>query len=104
MERERQLAISDRGVLRQAKQLLHADVQCGRTSRLIVDGVTIARWRLEVRWCLLFQASFRAPWKQRVESRAEIIGPDFGQPCPANQEWSEPLGRRLGERLVGQIG
>ena len=40
MQRERQLAASDGRMLRQPKQLLHADVQGGCACRLVVDRLT----------------------------------------------------------------
>src|SRR5690349_7979022 len=55
MERERQLAIADRWMLREPKQLLHPDAQGWCTHRRIVNGVTVAGWRLEVRRSLLLQ-------------------------------------------------
>src|SRR5262249_26109705 len=53
MESERQLAVADRWMSRQAKQLLHPDVQGRSTRRRVVDGVTVARRRLQVRRSLL---------------------------------------------------
>lgn len=49
IERQRKPPAGNRGVLLQAEQLLHADMQ-GRSARaFIVERVPIARWRLEMR-------------------------------------------------------
>ena len=75
---ERQLTVSDRRMLRQPKQLLHADVQGGCASRLVIDGVTIPRGRLEMRRSLFLQGPLQIPWQQGVERGAEVIGVDLG--------------------------
>src|SRR5262245_14767983 len=56
MQGEPLLAVGDGWMLRQSKQLLHADVQGGCARRLVIDGVTIARRRLEMRRSLVIQA------------------------------------------------
>src|SRR5262245_66573113 len=103
MQGKRKLAVSNRRMLRQAEQLLHADVQGGSTGRLVVDGMTIARRRLEVRRGLLLQAPFQAPWQQRLQRRAEVIRSDLRQLRLASEEWSEPFGGRRSERRIGQV-
>src|SRR5262245_27672194 len=103
MQGERQLAVEDRRMLRHAEQLLHADVQGGSARRLVVDGMTIARRRLEVRRGLLLQAPFQVPWQQRLQRGAEVIRSDLRQLRLAGEEWSEPFGGRLSERRIGQV-
>ncbi len=78
MERERQLAARDGRMPRQPEQLLHANVESGRARRLVVDGVTIARGRLEMRGRLFLQALLQVPRQQRIEGRAQGLGADFG--------------------------
>ena len=100
---ERQLTVSDRRMLRQPKQLLHADLQGGCASRLVIDGMTIPRGRLEMRRSLFLQASFQIPWQQGVERGAEVIGADLGELRLTSEERGEPLRGRLGKRLIGQV-
>src|SRR6516225_331217 len=63
MQGERQLAVGDRWMLGEPEQLLHADVQGGCTRRVVVDGMTVARGRLEMRRSLILQALLQVPWQ-----------------------------------------
>src|SRR4029453_18657296 len=103
MQGEPYLLLSNRRMLPQAEQLLHADVQGGSTRRLVVDGMAIARRRLEVRRGFLLQAPLQVPWQQRRQRRAEVIRSDLRQLGLASEEWSEPSGGRLSERCIDQV-
>ena len=74
---ERQLAARDGRMPRQPKQLLHADVQGGCVLRLVIDGVTIAGGRLEMRRSLFLQAALQGPGQQRIECSTEGLGADL---------------------------
>ena len=63
----------------QPKQLLHADVERRCARRLVIDGVTIACGRLEMRRSLFLQAPLQGPWQERIKRGAEIIGADLGE-------------------------
>ena len=100
---ERQLAFGDRRVLRQAKQLLHADVQGGCAFGLVIDGVAIPRGRLEMRRGLFVQAPFQIPWQQSIERGADIIGADLGELRLTSQERGKPFRGRLGKHFKGHV-
>src|SRR5262249_25025055 len=72
-------------------------------SRLVIDGVTNARGRLEMRRSLFVQAPLQVPWQQRIERRAEVIGADLGELRLTSEERGKPLRGRLGKRLIGQV-
>ena len=103
MKCERQLAACDRRMARQAKQLLHADVEGRRPRRLVVDGVTIARGRLEMRRSLFLQAPLQGPWQQGFERRVKVTAADLGEFRLIREVWGKPLRGRPGKRLVGEI-
>ena len=103
MQGERQPAVGDRWMLRQPEQLLHADVQGGCACCLVVDRVTIAGGRLEMRRRLLLQAPLQLPWQQRIERRAEIIGADLGHLRLAGEKRGKPFRDRVGECRIRQV-
>ncbi len=74
MQSQRQPALGDGRVLGQPEQLLDADVQRRRAGGLVVDGVAVARGRLEVRRRFLLQPSLQVPGQQRVERGPKVIG------------------------------
>src|SRR5262249_34253510 len=103
MQGEPLLAVGDGWMLRQSKQLLHADMQGGCARRLVIDGVTIARRRLEMRRSLVIQAPLQVPWQQSIERRTKVIGADLGKLRLVGEEGSKPLRDRLSECRIGQV-
>src|SRR5579883_3630205 len=90
-------------MLRKPKQLLGADVQGGSTFRPVINGVTAACGRLEMRRSFFLQALLQIPWQQRAERHLKVIGTDLGELRFTSEERSKPLRGRLGQRLIGQV-
>ena len=103
MKCELQLAARDQRMVREPKQLLHADVERRCARCLVIDGVTISRGRLEMRRSLFLQAPLRGPGQQRIERRPQVIGADLGELRLAVKVWGKPLSSRPGKRLIGQV-